>query len=115
MSVKCFDVVSMVVEEATDRFAPLWKLNNNDYSILRQYCEAIDLLSNEFDGESFEVAVDETKMTITVALECSEIIIGTSNHLFCKLIERAESVGFSASKEGNLNIAFEFPKIWNLA
>jgi hypothetical protein len=114
MSVKCFDVVSMVVEEATDRFSPLWKVDNDNYSILRQYCSAIDSISNEFDGESFEVSIDEINMTISITLECSDIVVDTTNCRFCELLKRAISTSFSTSKEGNLNLTFKFPSIWSL-
>lgn len=45
--VKCFDVVSMVTEEAIKRFAPLWKLDRECNRILKQYCSVIDSLAEE--------------------------------------------------------------------
>ena len=115
MSVKCFDVVSMVVEEATDRFSPLWKVDNDNYSILRQYCSAIDSISNEFDGESFEVEVDEITMEVTVVLECDEVIIEKDNHILYELAKRAVRYGFSVSEDGNLLVKFVFPGLWDKA
>lgn len=29
--IKCFDVVNMVVEEASDRFKPLWKVDKEKW------------------------------------------------------------------------------------
>lgn len=60
--VKCFDVVSMVVDEATDQFSQLWKINKERYEILKQYCDVLDSLVEEFDGESFNVEVDDISM-----------------------------------------------------
>ena len=60
--VNCFDVVSMVVEEATSQFAPLWKLNKESNKILEQYCSVIDSLAEEFGGESFDVTSDTYRL-----------------------------------------------------
>ena len=48
--VNCFDVVSMVVEEATKQFAPLWKLDKECNRIFEQYFSVIDSLAEEFGG-----------------------------------------------------------------
>ena len=56
--VNCFDVVEMVTEEATSRFAPLFRENREAKNVLHQYCEVLDALAQEFNGESFEVEVD---------------------------------------------------------
>ena len=111
-SVKCFDVVSMVVTEASNRFSPLWKLDEERYDILQQYCEVIDRLSDEFDGESFEVEVDEIAMTVSIKLECRDMVIESKEHSFYDLVERALSIGFSASEDGNLCVTFVFPSVW---
>lgn len=110
--VRCFDVVSMVVEEATKQFKPLWKLNQEDNKILEQYCSAIDFLAEEFGGKSFDVTVDEILMTIEISMECDEMVISSKAHRFYSLAERANMFGFSVSEEGNLNIKFVFPSIW---
>ena len=113
--VSCFDVVSMVVEEATSRFAPLWKLDKQNNKILEQYCSVIDSLAAEFGGESFEVDVDEIAMTITITMECADMTIESNTHKFYSLARRAMALGFSATKEGNLNVKFVFPSVWTRA
>lgn len=111
--IKCFDVVSMVVEDATEKFKPLMRLNKERMDILKQYCDAIDSLSEEFDGESFEVEVDEITMEVTLALTCGEIIIEDSNHIFYELIKRSTRYIFSTSKDGELMVKFVFPSLWD--
>ena len=113
--VKCFDAVSTVVDEATSRFAPIWKENKESKRILAQSCGAIDSLSDEFGGESFEVDVDDIKMTITVRLECQDMTLGSQKHKYYDLAQRALSFGFSVSESGNLVIEFVFPSIWERA
>ena len=111
--VKCFDAVSMVVEEATNQFSPLWKLDKEKYRILEQYCQVIDGLSDEFDGISYDVEIDDIAMTIAVTLECQDINIQQQSHKYYALAQRAVTFGFSTSEDGNLNVKFVFPSVWN--
>lgn len=113
--VKCFDIVSSVVEEATRQFGPFWKLDSGKYAILKEYCNVIDLVSDDFAGISCEVSVDETRMTVSVVLECPDIVIRRRDHEFYKLARRAQRINFSASDDGNLNVEFVFPSLWNKA
>lgn len=111
--VKCYDVATMVIEDANERFNPLWKINTERLNIFKQYCDAIDALSKEFNGKSFEVEVDEITMDVTVALECDEIIIERDNHPIYELAKRTVRYGFSVSEEGNLIVKFVFPGLWD--
>lgn len=110
--VSCFDVVSMVVEEATKQFEPLWKLNKESNKILEQYCSVIDSLAEEFGGESYDVSVDDIAMTITIIMECEDITIESKTHKFYSLAQRSKALGFSISENGNLNMKFVFPSVW---
>lgn len=110
--VNCFDVVSMVVEEATRQFSPLWKLDRESNKILEQYCSVIDSLANDFGGESFDVTIDDIAMTITIVMECEDMTIESKNHKFYDLARRSKAFGFSVSEDGNLNVKFVFPSVW---
>lgn len=110
--VKCIDVVSMIIGEATARFAPLWKLDVESNRILEQYCSVIDSLAEEFGGEALEVSVDEISMDITITMECEDMIIDSTAHKFCTLTSQAKAISFSASKSGGLNVNFLFPGVW---
>lgn len=113
--VKCFDAVSMVTDEATAQFSPLWKENRENKKLLAQYCRAIDSLSDEFGGKSFDVEVDDVKMTVTVRLECDDMTLKSQAHKYYDLVKRSVSFGFSASKSGDLVVEFVFPSIWERA
>lgn len=115
IKIKCFEVVSMIVDEATRQFSPIWAPNEEKYNILKQYCSVIDDLAKEFNGESIEVEVDDINMTIDVSLECWDLKLESSDHIFHKLVKRSVSVGFSVSNDGNLNVTFVFPSIWERA
>ncbi len=110
---KCFDIVSMVTKEATSQFAPLWKVNAEKQKILGQYCEVLDELAEEFNGESFEVDVDDIKMTIAITMECEDMTFESSSHNFYVLAQRAITLQFFASEDGLLGVKFTFPSIWD--
>ena len=113
--VKCFDVANMVIEDANERFNRLWKINTERLNIFKGYCEAVDSLSKEFEGESFEVEVDEITMEVTVVLECDEVIIEKDDHILYELAKRAVRYGFSVSEDGKLLVKFVFPGLWDKA
>lgn len=113
--VSCFDVVTMVTDEATAQFSPLFRENKERKAILRQYCDAIDMLAKEFDGESFEVEVDDIEMTISIKMECPDMVIQGSANPFYALAERAVSIGFSHGEGDTIIVEFVFPSIWERA
>lgn len=115
--VKCFDAVTMVTDESTKRFAPIWVEDSEKKDILKNYCEAIDELAEEFDGETFDVEVDEIDMTISIKLECaSSVMVDSQHHKLVQLANRSVRFGFSGAttESGNkcLSIEFVFPSIW---
>lgn len=110
--VKCFDVVSMVIEAADEQFQPLWKINEENRDILRQYCDVIDSMARESDAECFEVEVDDIKMTVRIAMICHEMTIKSQTHIYCQLIERTVSCSYSVTEDGGLRVEFEFPSLW---
>lgn len=111
--IKCYDVVDSVIEEATKRFGPLYKENEESKKILKQYCEAIDKIIDDISGNSIEVEVDEIKCTITIAIGCDEVIVYPEDDLFYKLAERAVSIGFYPDEDdGAMVFELVFPSIW---
>ena len=115
MKKSCVSIISMVVEEATRQFSPLWKLNERNFLVFKEYCKAIDNLSDEFDGTSFSVDIDEIKMTTKVTLTVPDLAIGDTNHLFYKLVKTAQTIRFSVSENNELNIEFTYPSLWERA
>ena len=111
--IKCYDVASMVIEVASERFAPTMKPNADFVRGFTKCCGDIDQLAEEFGGISFDVEVNEENMEITVILECEEVITEKENHTLYELIKRTIRYGFSASEDGNLLITFVFPGIWS--
>lgn len=113
--INCYDVVEMVINEATEQFAPRWKKDEESINVLRQYCEVIDSLADEFDGQYFEVGVDDIDMTLSVKLGCSDCTVETRQHSFYKLIEKTVAFGFTHGDGDNVDVEFVFPRVWNHA
>ena len=116
MQLKCFDVAEMVIDEATKQFFPIWTVNKEKKEIFKQYCDVLDSISEEFDGEAFEVDIDNAKMTISVKLFCNEFTIENKSHPLYMLAKRALSMSFAYEKEDrNMSMEFVFPSIWGKA
>lgn len=108
--VKCYDIVEMVINEATGRFAPLWEVDDKYNEILKSYCNVIDIIANKNSCESYEVEVDEERMTIKIILECPDFESEDTN--LTELIKRTVEFGFSVSDANTLLIRFVFPSVW---
>lgn len=115
MEIKCRDIASAVIEEATSRFSPLWVVGEEKYSCFNKYCDIFDVIVKEFDAESLEVKVNEEKMTIVVSVECIDVNIDGNNNSLCDLIGIASSTSFSKVKDGDLRVSFVFPGVWDRA
>lgn len=109
--VKCFDAVNMVLEEATERFYPLWSPDAHRTEQLRQYCEAIDAVVDEYGGTYFEVEVDEETMRIHVKLVCQEITLQRDKLL--PVIQRSVFTRIVNRENDALAIHFAFAGIWH--
>lgn len=110
--VKCFDVVSELVTEATRQFTPLWKLNEDKYKVLENYCKAVDSLIDEFEGESIDVEIDEISMSVNIALQFYDIVVEAKDHVFYKLSERAMKIRFGQEEDDLTKVEFVFPSLW---
>lgn len=114
-NIKCFDTANEVIKRASDRFSPVWGINEQKLNIFKQYCSAIDSLSIGLDAGSIGVSVDDISMHIYIGLECDELTVDTKDHVFNQLAKRAISCQFALVRRGVLMIRFEFPSIWDKA
>lgn len=113
--IKCYDAVSVVIDEATIQFAPLLKENKEKRKILEQYCDAIDTLAKQFNAIEFGATVDETKTTVEIEMVCPEMALRSNTHAYYALAEKAVTFGFSVSNDGDIVVRFEFPSLWEKA
>lgn len=109
---KCFDVVTMVTDEATEQFGILLREEQGKKDSLKSYCDIIDTLAERFGGVSFEVEVDDETTNITVSLVCEEFEIDSCSDKFYELVSAAKRIGFKAADNDMVQINFEFEGIW---
>lgn len=112
--IRCFDVVSTVVDAKTDRCSENFVLNSEKYDILHEYCDAIEKMMSESSCTGIEADIDEN-MHVVINVECDELIVEGKPNLYGELADRAISVDFSI-KEGSddeMFFSFTFPSVWD--
>lgn len=112
--IKCFDVVEMVTTEATEQFGKLLAESDEKKQWLKECCEKIDIIAEQFGGVSYETEVDDETMDITVSLVCGEFETDKSSTVFYGLMRDAKKVTFKSCDDG-IQINFIFDGIWNKA
>lgn len=113
--IKCYDVAEEIFEEASKQFAPLFVENAEKKDAVKSYCEVIDRLAEEFNGESLEIDVEDISMKIHIRLGCPDVLIQSEDHELYQLAAFADSVALTHGDDGNLLIDFAFPGIWDKA
>lgn len=115
MNIKCFDVVSIVVEEATKQYSPDFVLNDNKLRILKQYCDAIDYIKDEINATEYEAEIIDDNKTVSISIECSNLFVDSVNHAFCHLLRRSIACTLSYVDDDTFKINFIFPSLWDSA
>lgn len=112
--VKCYDVAKMVIDEATKRFGIGYCVSDESEDSLISNCRMIDILAERFDGESYEVNVDEETTDITITLVCNEFEVGDSSDEFYRITEQAKQVIIKPCdpNSSQIQLDFVFDGIW---
>lgn len=107
--VTCYDAVSMVLDDAAERFGQNRKLNQETLERLQAACKLMDSIVEEIDCDSIEAEIDENTMDLIVTLCCEDLTMcyGRS-HPFFKIIQHADSFGFRNGGENRLLVFFRF-------
>lgn len=111
---KCFDIVNMSVECASEEFGELYEVDAEKLRILKQYCDGLDKLADEFGEIAISADVDRSTKHIIIIAEYILIspTYSTANHMLLQLIARSNCVEFFNGNEGAC-IRFDFPSVWN--
>ena len=110
--VSCFDIVLMVVDEATSQASASLKVDNSKCEVFKIICDIIDKITDDIDCKSLDVEVDENMTTISISVECVEFSADLKKKMYCNLIRISNSFNISVSKNGYLNMRFVFPGVW---
>ena len=116
---KCFDVVTMVIDEASEQFDeaseqfgfPLYE-DEDKKEELEEYCDMIDAFARRFGGVSYEAEVDDKTTDIIVSVVCGEFEIYDCADDFYKLVEAAKGVSFRAVDGDTVRVSLRFNGIW---
>lgn len=112
MKFSSFHVVEMVLEEANERFAPLFEPVQVRVDFLKQYCEAFDVLINEQGADNFNVEIDEANMTVNIDLVMTSVECSKTQPQLGQLIQRAMSFRVQAEDGVHLKLSFVYPSLW---
>lgn len=111
-SIRTFDVVEMLIDEATEQFRNHWVVSEKHRNSLKASCALIDRLVSEFDCESVEADINDDTLKLTVSIVCPDIVLEYGRtHPFFTLIQNAESFSFSAV-EDSIRVDFVFAGLW---
>ena len=110
--IKVYDIVEMVIDEATEQFGNRWVVPKKNRVSLQADCTLIDRLVSEFNCESAEADIDDETLKIKVSIVCPDIVLEYGRtHPFFTLIQHTESFGFSAV-EDSIRVDFVFAGLW---
>ena len=73
-TISTYDIVEMVVDEATDQFNGLWIISESNKDKIRNNCNLIDQLISEFDCESAEADVNDETLKLKISIVCSSML-----------------------------------------
>ena len=114
MKFSSFDVVEMVLEEANERFAPVFVPVQERVDFLKQYCGAFDAMIEKQDANSFNVEIDENDMTVHIDLTMMDVECNRDMPQLGQLIQRSMSFNVTWVDSENLKLSFVYPSLWEL-
>lgn len=114
-SITCYDVVRIMLDEATKQFSPAFKEDSERKRRVERYCDWITIISDEFGGESYDIEIDDVTMDISVSLTCKEIETTEQTPALYMLLSKAKSVKLMAVDDTYIKIKFVFTGIWERA
>lgn len=111
-----YDIASMVIEDANKKFAPSYIIQQDRLDIFRQYCDVFDKMLKEFNGETFEVSVDEITMRVKIEIGIDDLTVDSDDRrIYTELLARAISFSFHVGTESPMLVKLEFPSLWDRA
>lgn len=99
----------MVIDEATNQFAPLFYDNPKKLSQLKKCCSSIDLLIQKYNCISCDVEVDSISLEIKITLTFPT----KNNFIFPTNLTYHSQISCYPGKDNSINLKFLFPGIWS--
>ena len=70
-NLKSYDVLETIIQDANERFSPLWKQNAEKTKAVKGFCDLIDCFICKTNAETLEVEIDEITMEIMMSVKGS--------------------------------------------
>lgn len=115
MGFSSFSVAESVIQDANERFAPLFEPVQKRIDFLRKYCDAFDILIKENDADSFDFEVDEENMTIHIELVFESVECNKDHPQLCQLIKNSTSFSVRHKDGDHISMSFVYPSLWEKA
>ena len=113
MEFNSYLITKDVVDEATERFSPLWKLDLERWDILQDTCEFIDRMLSEADAEEITVEVNEETKQIVYNIVSPYLVAKDRSAATFSLLECAVTTRFYKQEDsGYFVIEMVFPSVW---
>lgn len=110
--VSVYDIVEMVIDEATEQFGGHWFIPKDRQIVLQTDCTLMDRLVSEFSCESVETDIDDETLNLKISIVCPDMVLEYGRmHPFFTLIQHTESFGFSAVDD-SIRVDFVFAGLW---
>ena len=112
----CQNTVFAVINEATKRFAPLLRENEEKKQALLENCQMLDGLLERFSGLGVDVDVGEVSTEITVVVGVRYPTFESPRDPFYTLLDRSIRFGCKQGIDPDeISLTFTFPGIWEAA
>ena len=125
MKHKCYDVLKMVTDVATENLGSTFVENQQRLETLESICDEIDEMFEQYNGASYDVEVDEDTTDILITIECESFIVDTgendspfyramenTKYVTIKSPDYSESTYLDSEMEW-LRITFAYDGIWD--
>lgn len=108
--------VDEIIDDATNRFAPTWRVNNESKKGLDKCCKILDSIIERCNGEEFEFEVDDSTTDIIISIKVPEIIIQSDKSEYSEqvyaLINASREFSIIAQDENGISLRLKFDGIW---
>lgn len=111
---KTFDVVSAVIEGKDAVIGDNYALDAEAVDILREYCDVVDVIMSDNDGNELTAEVCDDTNHISIAIELSDLTYETKykSRSYIDLMERAIKIKFSSVNAERVRMTLVFPSVW---
>ena len=108
----CKDIATILIDEATKKFSQEYTIDTENLDILMDYCQKLDEICEQIDGESFSVEVLEKEKLIKIILISPDIVINANQHPFYDLVDRTVYFRIYPNDNQDVCAEFVFPSVW---